>query len=1151
MRCAPSTQLPDDGSARRRLGQNVQTPGRGPHVRAEQRGRCPTKVDKPRALLGLRLKLAVLAALVGAGACDFGIGSSDGGCARVHQGDYTFPQKRVINGAVAVRLTQQGTDFLTERIKALVLSFFDADASGRAIIPLSTLGVGAFDTSLGPLDAQVRDVILAIDLADLDVAFVSGSSPPRLRVRVVDADIGIVSGTVSGEIDTFLFDGDVACGLGNGPSGRVALLDMDLVLEVATTAEGVLDVRVLPSSVDLQSIELRITTDCTLPECLDGLSPPSTFECFECETVCPAADIGSALVSVFQSVFDNLVDALLDILADELGNLLLDGFLNGKPIAVEGELSLAQLLGPSLAWMRTTQPLGVVARPAGNAFRITGAGPTLGMDIVLDAGVDAAPSHPCIGNIGEPPTWVTGPRPSFDGIIVLPEGGVTYDVGVGISAAIINETIWSLWTSGALCIDVTTADIASITQGSLVVTARTLDLLLPGLTRIASPDAPIRVRVRPGTLGGAADPIRLGIGPSEPPIIMVLQDTLIAVEAQIGDQFVRLVSFRTDLSVGLALDALPEAKLGVRISDVEVGNLRLPDNEIFKDARLDLIAPFAVDLALGFLANEPIELELGLAGLTSGLGIPVEPSIIAIETAGTSQDWLALYVVLRDPAVAMQAVSRSPIYLVEQAPGQMTIFAPQLLAEEALQVRVAGGSWSRWLSGPGPHVVHPARAYLVGSWSVEGRVRRPGTDQEGEVQPVGQFVVAPPALVPAAPPALAHSATQPAQDGGSGCAGSANLDPFVWLVGLLFMVLWRRPRLASLVVALAFGGCAAESAPVQRCETDDQCLDGYLCAPEGRCVAATECHGDAECCPGAACFNSVCRPTAQCDTSRPCEGLGQTCTDGQCTPTTCGPDGLCPGGLGCVAGLCVAGLPCGGTCGSTQGCHVASGRCVAATCPSCGAGTVAAASASSSSASGSASLTCNDAPSACVCVPLAPLARPLPGVDGVLVRTPAGPTVVSYDPAYGDLVATVLSPEGALLSEVALDGVPPGPTVASPDGYRGGVGAPGPNRGGRPAVSQVPGSPVLIDIFYADFDTEGVRYVRWDSGTGSVIAASALPVPARSGRHSCLTHVSGSDGPIPVGLVFAERVPGAGSGQVSRLYRVSAQVSNPQRAEDW
>ncbi|MFT7582322.1 MAG: flavin-dependent dehydrogenase, partial [Myxococcota bacterium] len=51
MRSAPSTQLLDDGSARRRLAQDGQTPGRGAHVRAEQRGGFPPTGERLRTLL--------------------------------------------------------------------------------------------------------------------------------------------------------------------------------------------------------------------------------------------------------------------------------------------------------------------------------------------------------------------------------------------------------------------------------------------------------------------------------------------------------------------------------------------------------------------------------------------------------------------------------------------------------------------------------------------------------------------------------------------------------------------------------------------------------------------------------------------------------------------------------------------------------------------------------------------------------------------------------------------------------------------------------------------------------------------------------------------------------------------------------------------
>ena len=115
--------------------------------------------------------------------CGFSIGGSGGdGCTRISQGTFKFPAKRIIPGAIAVRVTQSGVDFLAARIKALVLSFFGADANGRAVIPLGRLGVGSIGTTLGPFDAEVRDLVLTLDLSRMVVRLVPGSSPARLGV---------------------------------------------------------------------------------------------------------------------------------------------------------------------------------------------------------------------------------------------------------------------------------------------------------------------------------------------------------------------------------------------------------------------------------------------------------------------------------------------------------------------------------------------------------------------------------------------------------------------------------------------------------------------------------------------------------------------------------------------------------------------------------------------------------------------------------------------------------------------------------------------------------------------------------------------------------------------------------------------------------
>lgn len=711
-----------------------------------------------------RLALVALASLIGAGACDFGVGGPDAGsgCARVHQGDgYQLPLKRVVSGAIVTRLTQNGMDVITERVKELVLAFFDADAQGRAVIPLARLGVGSLGTSLGPLAASVRDVVLVVDLASLDVSFVPGSSPPRIRIRIRDADVGLADGAVTGTIDAVLFTGDVACRLENGANDRVARMDLDLGIELATAPDGTLAVRVLPSSFDVKDLNLRVTTDCTLSECLDGNSPPSTSECTECEIVCPAADLGSALVSVLRDAFDPLVDSLLDLLADDLANLVLDGFLNGRPLAIEGTLDVAAMFGPALRWLETARPLGLLARPGASAFRVTGAEGSLGLDVLLDAGVDAAPPHPCVGELGPDLAFTAGPRPDLDGLVVLPgEGAVPYDLGVGVSEAVMNEAIWALYKSGALCIDLTTRDLATATGGALELTARTLDLLLPGVSGVAGPDAPVRVALRPHITADTRRVIQLGDGVTAPTVGVRLEGAELAVDVLVGDQYTRVLDFRADLVVGLAFDALPGGVVEVRLDGVSLAGLTTPADALFAEARLDVIAPFVVDLALGFLAARPISFQLATGGLGDGLGIPLTPAVLGLGPAGDARDWLAVYIGLDAGEAAPTALRVPPVTLGRPADGRLPFTVVGGEGDLEVQLRVANGPWSRWFGGGGPQVLEDARLWLVGSWPVEARARRIGGFPTG-AELVGRVIVAAPEPTGAGHVAVVAAETRP------------------------------------------------------------------------------------------------------------------------------------------------------------------------------------------------------------------------------------------------------------------------------------------------------------------------------------------------------------------------------------------------------
>lgn len=672
--------------------------------------------------------LALTAAL--AFGCDFGVTGSSG-CLRVSQGGYSFPEKRVLSDSFAARLTSRGIDFLTARIKALVLSFFDADDNGRAIIPLSSLGVGTLSTSLGPLAAQVRDVVLTVDLSRLEVRLVPNTTPARLEIFVADAEVGLRSGTVAGSINGTFFSGDVACGLGNGPRDRVALLTLSLGLELGTNGRGELEVSVLPSTFDIQDFALALSTDCDKDECLDGLSLGSTGECLECETICPVADFASEILSTLRSALDGLFDTLLDLLADEVANLVLDGFLNGRPLVIEGELDLATMLGSWLSWMEAARPLGLLARPAGDAFRVTGFGTDIGLDTVLDMGLDAA-AHPCASGPTAERTFSAGPRPEFPGQVVAADGAVVgYELGVGLSDAVINEALWALWRSGALCVRADSQDIAALS--GVVLTAQTLDLLLPGVAELAGSAAPVRVSVLP-RLDRGPDYVRIAevvAGGGGPLLSLTFAEAEVAVDVMVGEAWLRMVSFGADLQVSLDLRPTSEDEVEVSLSGIAIENLSLPQNELFDPAGLEVIAPFVVELALGFLAGQELAFPLPVTELSGSLGLPLEVVVAAMGRAGQEGDWLALYLQLRDAPRTPRRVSPPGIEVVSQALGEVVVRLPGALDHSQAQVRVGRGPWSPPLTGPGPHRLFGVNLWLAGRWPLTVRA----LDEDGRAYP--------------------------------------------------------------------------------------------------------------------------------------------------------------------------------------------------------------------------------------------------------------------------------------------------------------------------------------------------------------------------------------------------------------------------------
>lgn len=218
--------------------------------------------------------------------------------------------------------------------------------------------------------------------------------------------------------------------------------------------------------------------------------------------------------------------------------------------------------------------------------------------------------------------------------------------------------------------------------------------------------------------------------------------------------------------------------------------------------------------------------------------------------------------------------------------------------------------------------------------------------------------------------------------------------------------------------------------------------------------------------------------------------------------------------------------PCDAACATDEACDVASDRCVAApSCAqSCDVGWRIAAWEAAPDA-----LACGEP--ACACGTALEIPHGRPGVDGRLALDGETPVLVSYDPAYGDLVMSRFDAQG-IRSDVVLEGMPApedgAPAVALADTYRGGVLAPGPDRGSHPALAAASEAGAGWDVVYRDEDAKRLRHLRFDPGSGRVLAQSDIPIEGDVGRYSCLVR----DGATLRGLAFVSEDASASRSQL-------------------
>lgn len=217
---------------------------------------------------------------------------------------------------------------------------------------------------------------------------------------------------------------------------------------------------------------------------------------------------------------------------------------------------------------------------------------------------------PCVPPVAEPPDQ-GAPDPDWASI----DAG--YHVGVAVSSRYLKQVTWAAHQAGAMCIDLSTAQVGLLTTGLF-------EAFLPSLGKLATvdgKDAPMLIALRP------AEPPRLSVGkgtfdpatklPIDPLLRLEWTDLHIDVYAMLEERYFRLFSLTTDVNLPLSLVFEGCDQVTPAIGDIKqlLTNVRAADSEVLAEdpqVLADLI---------------PSLLTLAESSLAGGLGAQTLPNI--------------------------------------------------------------------------------------------------------------------------------------------------------------------------------------------------------------------------------------------------------------------------------------------------------------------------------------------------------------------------------------------------------------------------------------------------------------------------------------------------------------------------------------------
>lgn len=633
------------------------------------------------------LPLGLLLATLG---CSGGLNCGSG-CADA----YPYPQTaaavpngtQAVDNGVRMRLNQKALDFIEANMASIFVSQFGTLPGNPDIIaipltnpavnppgvvindsnPRVNLGFSTTTSGGQPIETfQTFALLRRSELeSQIDLQFIDAENGIRIELR--DLAVG-VRGRVYGDINLVLGSSDGACDINGGNNGFVTTLSLDVTIrpdvavgarcdEAGGTGECV-TINVDIDNFDLGTISVEMTNPgpCVNAQCTSGSrvcsdSFPLQDPDFECSIACGAGDFAIGAIAALASFLETVLQGVIEPVLEQAIVAALED-VDGAPLAASGRLDIAGFAPGILP--ESALDLGFSIAPTGSAFDVnTPAGGALGMDLILKSGFEAAPPldtgdgsdvpHPCIRPIeglefgalygGRTEFFVPGSLTPLTGNF----GAETYDLGASVSKGTINQALFGLYNTGALCLEISSDAINGLTGGAFQLSAATLDLLTQGkLKQFADPDAPAIVTLNP------AQPPVLSYGAGtvdEGHIIITWPDVEIGFYVLMFERFARVFAVSTDISLQVAVFNEPGTET-LRIAVVDgpnVGNFRENFNELLPGVSFTEVLESLVGIAFDAALGDGLEFNYDVGSTLSDLlGIPIFIDFRGIETVPAS-----------------------------------------------------------------------------------------------------------------------------------------------------------------------------------------------------------------------------------------------------------------------------------------------------------------------------------------------------------------------------------------------------------------------------------------------------------------------------------------------------------------------------------